>query len=225
MNKSHDCERVCDLIPEVALGLASGDDRAMVLRHAARCAGCREAIRQTAAAADELLLIAPAHEPPPGFEGMVLQRLEAEWNRGTRPRRVLLTVAAAVLVAFIGAAGALWITAEERDVGAYYQALLERTDGDYLAASLLHDESGAELGVVYAYQGKPSWMFVVMRDERGANLYDVVAVSEAGERVTLGSADFEERDWWGTELSVPVHEVKAFRLEGAASSLRATLGD
>lgn len=224
MTKRGDCERVRALVSEVALGLASGDDRAMVLRHAAQCAECREVIRQTAAAGDELLLIAPSHEPPPGFEGAVLQRLEAEWNRGARPRRVLLTVAAALLIALIGAAGALWITAEERDVGAYYQALLERTDGDYLAASLLHDESGAEVGVLYAYQGKPSWMFVVMRDERSADLYEVVAVSEAGERVNLGSADFEERGWWGTELPVPVHDVRAFRLEGAARSLSATLG-
>ena len=63
-----DCDRCRELIPEVALGVAVGEERAAVLDHAVGCAGCRRELAEISALADELLSLAPAVEPSTGFE-------------------------------------------------------------------------------------------------------------------------------------------------------------
>ena len=38
---SFDCERLNEIAPELALGIAAGEDRARALDHLAGCANCR----------------------------------------------------------------------------------------------------------------------------------------------------------------------------------------
>jgi Putative zinc-finger len=61
------CEQVKELAPELALGIAEGEERAAALRHLSGCARCRQLVSELSAVGDELLLLAPAREPPPGF--------------------------------------------------------------------------------------------------------------------------------------------------------------
>jgi hypothetical protein len=75
MAERPDCARMGQLLPELALGVAAGDERARALGHLARCVPCRSVLESAAAAADALLLIAPEREPPPGFETRVLAGL------------------------------------------------------------------------------------------------------------------------------------------------------
>ena len=94
------CEQVRELIPEVALGLAPGDERARVLAHVDACPECRAALARAASTVDGLLLLAPEHEPPPGFDSAVL----AAMAPAREPRRwttFALAAAAAVLVALV----------------------------------------------------------------------------------------------------------------------------
>ncbi|TDD64463.1 hypothetical protein E1262_28270 [Jiangella aurantiaca] len=71
------CGEVADALAEVATGAASGPDRARVLAHLADCPDCRRELDELTRVADEVLLVAPEHDPPAGFEGAVLARIAA----------------------------------------------------------------------------------------------------------------------------------------------------
>src|ERR687897_3940115 len=77
------CEAIREQLAELALGIASGDQRARVLEPIAGCPRCRRLLGEFALVSDELLQLAPEHEPPPGFEVRVIERL----GRPPRPRR------------------------------------------------------------------------------------------------------------------------------------------
>lgn len=71
------CGDVADALAEVATGAASGPDRARVLAHLAECPACRHELEELTRVADDVLLVAPEHDPPAGFEGGVLARIAA----------------------------------------------------------------------------------------------------------------------------------------------------
>jgi hypothetical protein len=105
------CEATRDLVAEVALGIAAGDERAAVLRHTATCATCRRLIESLSATVDVLTLVSPPAAPPADFETAVLDRLSAPEHdrtpvttaRGTptpaRPRRGGRVAAGAIAAA------------------------------------------------------------------------------------------------------------------------------
>jgi Putative zinc-finger len=69
------CSQLRDMAPEVALGLVTGEERAVALAHLEGCAACRAEVASLAGVADELLLIGPEEPPPEGFDRRVLARL------------------------------------------------------------------------------------------------------------------------------------------------------
>jgi hypothetical protein len=69
------CSQLRDMAPEVALGLVTGEERALALAHLEGCAACRAEVASLAGVADELLLIGPEAPPPEGFDRRVLARL------------------------------------------------------------------------------------------------------------------------------------------------------
>src|SRR5215211_2017593 len=69
------CEEIRELGPDLALGIADGEERAEALRHLSTCAECRHALERLSEVADELLLMAPVHEPPAGFESRVVEAM------------------------------------------------------------------------------------------------------------------------------------------------------
>jgi hypothetical protein len=69
------CEEIRHLAPEIALGIADGEERAEALRHLSTCPDCQRVVDQLSEVADELLVLAPAQEPPAGFESRVLQAI------------------------------------------------------------------------------------------------------------------------------------------------------
>jgi hypothetical protein len=111
-NNRIDCDEFANMAPELALGILSGNERATALGHLAGCASCRERLDDLARVADNLLLLAPAKEPPIGFESRVLGRLQAAGagmaeGAGPAPvvhprwaphRRLLVLAAAAAIV-------------------------------------------------------------------------------------------------------------------------------
>jgi hypothetical protein len=72
------CDEIDVVAAELALGILPGDERAEALRHLAGCPACRDRVDAMAHVADQLLLAAPEHEPPIGFESKVLDRVAAE---------------------------------------------------------------------------------------------------------------------------------------------------
>lgn len=101
------CAQVEERLEELALGEVAEPERSSLLAHVARCGDCRRQLDEVLALTDSLLALAPAAEPPAGFESRVLERLGvARMPNGGRGagtgrspwRLVAVAVAAAALV-------------------------------------------------------------------------------------------------------------------------------
>src|SRR5215475_5422649 len=87
MNNDVSCEQVRALAPDLAIGIADGQERDAALRHAATCAECRLLVAELSAVVDDLLLLAPSHEPPADFAARTLVRMipsSSQLRRATR---------------------------------------------------------------------------------------------------------------------------------------------
>jgi len=71
------CAQFDEQLEELAIGDLPEPERGRLLAHAASCRDCRGKLDEVLALTDSLLSLAPQHEPPPGFESRVLERLTA----------------------------------------------------------------------------------------------------------------------------------------------------
>ena len=214
------CEQVRELAPEVALGVASIDDRLRVLEHVARCAECRAYLAELAGTADELLLLAPAAEPPSGFESAVLARLGESGPESVTPlrrrgvlRRALQLAAVIVLVAALSGAAVWWAGEPDRQLADQVRQTLTTADGKYFEAFPLRDPGGAQRGSVFAYQGEPTWLVCALDEPLPDGWYAVQLITREGERHVLASGRYlGGLRAWGYELPMAVHDVAELRI-------------
>ena len=181
------CDHLREIAPEVALGIADGEDRAWALEHLDTCPECRARIERLASLADELLLLAPAAEPPAGFEARVADAVAAPGRRArSRWRlRIALPVAAAVTAAAC-AAGAVWFALSgDRDLADAYRATLAVANGEYFDAAPMELPGGEKVGYVYGYQGRASWVLGVVYDGVPDADYELQVVTRSGQRMPL----------------------------------------
>jgi hypothetical protein len=211
------CDRTNEMAAELALGILDGEQRAQALRHLAECPECRRAVEDLTAVADELLMLAPEREPPAGFESRVLARLQPP-PAATRPRwrrRLLAPVAAAATAAAIAVAALLAVTGDDRRLADHYRATLAAGHGSSFEAARLHAPGQVPAGVVYAYRGAVSWMFVVVYRDRRAVPYKAELATTSGRRVALPSFELDPRTGTGGEaIPVDLDSVASVRLVG-----------
>lgn len=230
MTERPSCAHLADTLAEVATGAASGPDRALVLDHLAGCADCRRDLDELTRVADDILLVAPEHEPPAGFESAVLARIAAEPRadaerpapagaqtvhlpaRRRRFGQPLAQAAAAALLA-LGAAGVVWQATEaDRDLAAAYRDTLDVADGRYFSAVDLLRPDGASAGTVFFYEGNPSWLFTVVRDAPVDGTYDVM-LSTAGRDVLVTTCAVRDATCGaGATVDVPIYRIDEIRL-------------
>jgi anti-sigma-K factor RskA len=218
------CEQVRELAPELALGIAEGEERDAALRHLSGCSGCRQLVSELSSVGDELLQLAPAHDPPAGFESRVLAAVaEPEAPvRGIRQplarrwRWVATVAAAVVLAATLGAGSVLLATAGDRRLAAGYQAVLRQGRGAYFLAAPLQGAQG-RVGTVFGYQGQPSWAMVTLQpvvQEEGR--FQVQVVTRDGRYLPLGAAVLGgAKGTWGGQLPVDLSAVHELRFVGS----------
>jgi hypothetical protein len=168
----------CDLfdehVDELALGQIDEPLRSRLLAHAASCPQCHTLLDGLGAVADRLLLGAPQLEPPAGFEGRVLARLQSadEHPRpGALRRWVGGAVAAALLVA-VGAA-AVW--------------RLDRSDAAATAAIVA--VSGSEIGTAQLVEAPAPHIVVTIASPRPGPGLRMCELRLAG-------GDWETVGWW-----------------------------
>jgi hypothetical protein len=212
MAESPRCEDLHDLIPELAMGVAPGEERARALAHLAGCADCRRELEEATSTVDELLLLAPEQEPSPGFEARVLSAMQPSSVR-PRLRWGLLAAAAALLVAAL-AAGITWQQgSDERNVADQYRDTLAVADGRYLSAADLKLE-GSTTGNVFAYQGRPSWVFLTVDGARSGT-YHVELITSDGDSRWLGLCKVRDgAGSWGTTVDLPIGQVDRVEMFG-----------
>lgn len=232
MNSEMDCEQVRELAPELAIGIADGQEREAALRHAATCPDCRQLISELSGVVDDMLLLAPSHEPPPGFAARTLARIcpppaarRRPW--GTRPtsrpvpagRRWLprLAVAASIAAALAVGAGAVYQgTSSDRQLAASYQAVLAQGHGSFFTAAPLRGPTRS-VGTVFGYQGRPSWLFATVHlPSASTQRFDIQLITREGRRLPAGSAVLGgTHDTWSTRLPMDLTKVIQLRFIAA----------
>ena len=208
------CERTREALPELALGIVDGEQRALVLEHVAGCADCRRELEELSSVADEMIALAPQREPPPGFENRVLERLAVR-HPGRRPaRRRLRRLAFAAAVPAIAAATALAMSvsySSDRRLASQYQAALQGAHGKYFQSAHLNTPAGQEAGIVFAYQGSPSWLFYTLGGRYGSGLYKEQIITRSGRTLTLPPFRLINGSW-GIATPVPVRDIARVKL-------------
>jgi Putative zinc-finger len=221
MTAEMECEQVRELAPELALGIAEGEERDAALRHLTGCAGCRRLVAELSSVGDELLLLlAPAQKPPPGFESRVLAAVaEPPRRRRLQPlagrRRWLAVAAAVVLAAALGGGSVVLATAGDRRLADGYRAVLRQGQGSFFAAAPLGGSQG-RVGTVFGYQGQPSWVMVTMQPTvREEGRFQVQVVTRDRRYLPLGEAVLGgARGAWGGQLPVDLSAVHELRFMG-----------
>jgi hypothetical protein len=215
------CEQVRELAAELALGIAAGDERDLALRHLSRCPACRRLVAELSSVGDDLLLLAPEHQPPPGFESRVLAKLAEPPQRRrlqplTRRARWVATAAAAVLVAALGAGLVAVATTGDRRLADSYRSVLSTGEGSFFSAAALQGSHG-RVGSVFGYQGRPSWVMVTLQPSMvRAGRFQIQAVTNDGRYLDVGEAVLGGANRsWGGQLPVDLSAVRGLRCVGA----------
>ncbi len=209
MSSTDECRRVYDDLPELALGTLSGMERTSVLVHVEGCAACREEVDRLSGAADALLTLAPASEPPPGFETRLFERMGVLRPRrfGTRPlsvfrlsRRRLASLSAAVAGTLgLGLGLAFGLGGATTPVAA--------PSAPVVVAELTSHQ--VVKGEVYLTPGHPGWLFMSVHGMPTTGLISC-KVQVHGHAVTMGSFYvYAGSGSWAYPLGVPTNEVQA----------------
>jgi hypothetical protein len=213
-----DCDQFHRLAPELALGIADGEQRALALRHIADCPDCRRLLEELSEVSDELLLLAPAQEPPPAFESRVLARIHPPRRRAgpLRRHRTLLTSLAAALAAAAATAALVFAsTGDDRRLADQYERTLAAAHGTYFEAATLRDPAGDRAGVVFGYRGSPSWLFAELATPYRSRGYTAELVLVSGRRIPLRALRIDAtRGSSGQAIPVDLHAVSTVRFVG-----------
>jgi len=211
MRDSASCADVHELAAELALGIADGEERARVLEHVAVCFECQRELERLSALADELLEIAPEHEPPVGFELRALESFEPRVRRRRVVGPALALAATAVVAVALAAAAALFATRDDIRLAHHYRTTLTAAHGSYFGAVPLTAWGGKTGGVLFIYRGAPSWLMVTVDGAYRSSAERVELVGTTGrvvplpwQRLTIGS--------WGGALPVGLDAVRSVRL-------------
>jgi hypothetical protein len=213
------CDETGSLAGELALGIADGAERAAALEHLAGCADCRRAVAELSDVTDELLLAAPEREPPPGFESRVLTRLgpaPVPRRPRRRPARALLMLAPAAAAAVIATVAVLGATSDDRRLAGQYREALSVAHGSSFVAARLRAPGNVPSGVVYAYRGSPSWIFVYLYSRHRTERYRPELALRSGRRVAMPAMPIDPVTGSGGQtIGVDLRDVASVRLVGA----------
>lgn len=213
MPLSAPCEDTRGVLTEVALGIADGAERARALEHVADCTECQRELERQSAVADELLVLAPAQEPPLGFELRVLRSIQPPPARMRSVLRWLVPVTAAVAAVLVTAGAMLVGFSDERRLADQYRATLAEANGKYFGATRLEDATGREGGVLFVYRGSPSWVLMTVAPRHERTIERAELVDAAGRRIPI--EPFRLVDGvWGGPLPIDLADLAAVHLLG-----------
>jgi hypothetical protein len=206
-----ECDEIRPLTAELALGVASGEERARVLEHASECRECRQELEQLTGVVDDLLLLAPEAEPSAGFEDRVLRAIAPPKRKRWALGRRLMQPALAATAAAALAAGLVAVHYRgDHKLASQYRQALAAADGTRFEAVPLRDPAGVKRGSVSLYKGKPSWVLVAI-PAGAAQPVRAEIVSRSGAHVPL--TGFKLRNGvWGGPLPMAFNQIASVQL-------------
>ena len=155
-------------------------------------------------AVDELLLAAPAVEPPAGFEDRVLERIHSAAPRRRGPTRRPAWAAAAAVVLLV--------------IGGITGAVVGRSTGEggrtsQLRTVQLISTSGADIGDVSTIAGKSPWFFMRLEGDLPDGTYRCLLEMDDGRSVPVGRLwAVSGHGGWGEHVEVDLGQVRLARL-------------
>jgi hypothetical protein len=174
------CDQVRQMSAELALGIASAQDRAAALLHLQECASCRSEVRELSDIADAFVTLTPPAEPPAGFESRVLASLEERRTprrlRLPMPGRAVLALAAAAAVV-VGVGG--WLASDQSSPTPAVAS------DEVMAAPLI--SSGRTVGDLFVVTGDEGWMSMWVHTGDGDQSVTCQLRLRAGTFVTVGT--------------------------------------
>jgi Putative zinc-finger len=224
------CEELRELAPEIALGTIDGEERADALRHLATCADCRRLVDQFSQVADELLLLAPIQEPPAGFESRVIEALGLQRPpaRRRRARALLRRLTPPLAAAAVSAVALVAVYHDDHVTAERYRETLAQAGGRYFDAAPLRDETGRHAGVVFGYQGTPSWAFLTVDPSHRDRVSSAELVTKDKRTIPIVSLRLDRRNGsWGGAIPTDLYDVASIRLLGERPGevLEASIGE
>lgn len=203
---SPECTEVRDVLPELALGVLGGGERAHVLAHLDACRACREPAAGYAETVDALALAVPEVEPPLGFEQRTLARLRAE--RDVRPRRPVWKVLAAV--AAVVAATTMVSVSVVKIVDVRSSARPSATE---VRTSPMMGGNGQRAGRAFTTSGEGPYVFVAVSYGVPNGAYQVEVLGTGGRVARLGAVTITDgQGAWAGESPESVGALRSVRL-------------
>jgi hypothetical protein len=213
MSEPAACQEIRELLPELAGGVADGGARAVAMDHLARCLDCRRELDEITAVLDELVLLAPEHEPSPGFESSVLDALTPDGARRRPLRALALAVAAAAILAVLAGSLVWRQTADDRHLARQYRDTLAVADGSYLRAADVGTAVEPSVGHAFAYQGSPSWVFLSLESAPTSGKYLVQLITNDHRTINIGMCRVTSgKGSWGGIVEVPIRDIVRIQL-------------
>jgi Putative zinc-finger len=203
------CEETREILAELALGVADGEERGRALQHLAECPECRAELEKLSDVADELSLLAPHREVPVGFESRVLANvLPPPPPRRRRRLRLVLAPAAAALAAVAITLAIVW---NDLQTAHHYDDVLQQANGKEFESYRLYG-GGSPVGTVFSYQGSPSWLLITVDPAHRADLSGAQLVMDDGRQVPLNWFHLDPSGSSGGGIPVDPHQVSVLRL-------------
>ena len=210
-----ECGPYADEIPELALGISTGRQRAQTLAHVEACPRCHAEMEQFSLAADSLLEVVPAIEPPLGFEVRLMERLGA--GRAARQpvrrqwfvRRASFVLACLVLLVAVGAGvGTGWLVRGGQQPPVARSTFGTEPGGRIETASLV--SAGRRIGNVTVYAGRTMWLFMSLDDGSWSGKATCQVRLAGGKTVLLGTFWLDNGyGAWGVSLAPGTGRIRS----------------
>jgi hypothetical protein len=215
-------------LPELAADVLDGRARAVLLDHVDTCPSCSAELEELTLAADSLVHLAVASDPPLGFETRVFDQMRrrpsrASWRSrlGHRSLMAVAAAAAAVVVAF--ALG--WAF---HPGGATRHSVAVSNPGNHPADAALVS-GGRDVGVVSVYSATRSsddgraWLSMTVEASPWSGPVFCQVTSTDGTSRTVGSFSLTSGyGAWMTPLPLPADSVRTATLVGQHGQVLAT---
>jgi Putative zinc-finger len=206
------CRSAADQLPELALSVLTGRDRARVLAHVDTCADCADELERLARTADTVVQVAPEMDPPLGFEVRLFEQMGVAHPRRRRrfighvPRWMPVAAAAAVIALGLGLGlGLSSGPSKSPTVSAQHKG-----DAPMVVSAALVGDGNHTVGHVVAFGGARPWMQMVLSDSAARGWVTCVLVTDTGKRVTVGTFDSKAGyGTWGSPLHVDPSRLRA----------------
>ena len=221
--REQECRRHAGDLPELALGVLTGRERAEALSHVESCPRCADELEQLSRAADTVVQAAPDVEPPVGFEVRLFERMGVT-AEPSRPRLrkirpaywVPATVAAAAAALALGLGLGLSGSPPSPTVAA------GRTQQPkVLAADLV--QNGQTVGRVSVFSGAKPWMSMMLDDSAARGRVNCVVVTDDGRSHHVGTfVASKGYGAWAAPLTVEPSDIRTAEVVSPSGTVLAS---